>query len=62
LDELFVFVERVYRESESEIKNDLRKFISELEDLNNILADFIRVVRPRKEIAFAKYKKHSAIS
>jgi Ribbon-helix-helix protein, copG family. len=62
LDELFVFVERVYRESESEIKNDLRKFISELEDLNNILADFIRVVRPRKEMAFAKYKKHSTIS
>jgi Ribbon-helix-helix protein, copG family. len=62
LDELFVFVERVYRESDSEIKNDLRKFISELEDLNNMLADFIRVVRARKEIALAKYKKHSTMS
>jgi hypothetical protein len=31
----------------------------ELEDLNNLLADFVRIVRTKKEVVIAtKYKKH----
>jgi Ribbon-helix-helix protein, copG family. len=62
LDELFIFVERIYRDNESEIKSDLKKFISELEDLNNLLADFVRIVRTKKEVVIARYKKHSTLS
>jgi Ribbon-helix-helix protein, copG family. len=57
LDELFVFVERVYRESESEIKNDLRKFISELQDLNLNLSEFIRQVKVKKELVSVRARR-----
>jgi hypothetical protein len=57
LDELFVFIERVYSESEDEIRKDLKKFISELEDLNNLLADFTRMLRVRKELVFARARR-----
>jgi hypothetical protein len=57
LDELFVFIERVYRESESDIKNDLKKFISELEDLNLNLSEFIRQVKVKKELVSVRARR-----
>jgi hypothetical protein len=57
INELHVFIERVYSESEDEIRKDLKKFISELEDLNNLLAEFVKVVRVKKELAVRAIRK-----
>jgi Ribbon-helix-helix protein, copG family. len=57
LSELSLFIERVYSESESDIKNDLKKFISELEDLNLNLSEFIRQVKVKKELVSMRVRR-----